>query len=241
MGFLEKSRPPPFGSGVGAAFGAEKFGGGQLGRQRGHVHRNKRPGTTSAGRVQGARHQLLAGAGRAAHQNRNVEIGHLGNCPSHFDEARAVTHHSPSGQTRIELRIEAVQHQQNDAAQQQQGAFLQVFRRQEAAFFHGFVVDHQGGRAAGPADRQTSGRGANLDPVPAQAGVGQGPQGTSGSGKCRLEPGNPADLPDQGQHRQQRPLSHPARIGVPQKGQAPGGKTASAGFGRQVRQSREVG
>ena len=87
MGVLDLADAPLLGAGEGAGLVAEKLAVQQRVRQAAAVARHERRVAAARMLVQGARHDLLAGAGLAADEHGQVGGGHLARQPDHMAHA----------------------------------------------------------------------------------------------------------------------------------------------------------
>ena len=91
MGLFETADMAPVGAGEGTGLVAEQFALQQLGRDGGGIERHERSGRARRFAVQGAGHQLLAGAGFAGDQHRQRHLGQAADGAEQGAHGRGVT------------------------------------------------------------------------------------------------------------------------------------------------------
>jgi hypothetical protein len=96
VGPFEVTRSPPVRPGKSAACSAEELRGGEGRRHGSQVEREVRPRPARAGRVNGVRHQLLAGTGLASQQDRCGDTGGPPDFAAQEGHGGAVSHQTES-------------------------------------------------------------------------------------------------------------------------------------------------
>ncbi len=216
VGALEEPRLVADRAGVGALDRPEQLGGGERRRDRPHVHRQAGAVAARAGLVDGAGHQLLAGAGLAAEQHGDLEVGHPADLVPHPLEPLALADQpEPLGGIGGQQRRQRVQQQDHPVGELEDHPSLDLLRGERARLRDQHPLRHQAGAA--PADGEGDGAlrlAGDQQGGTADAAVQQRP----GAGAVRrLEGGIQAgerDRPAGGQAAEDRPLAGPADVGM---------------------------
>jgi hypothetical protein len=173
VGALEVARPPPVGPGKGAARRAEELRGGERRGNRAQVEREIGPVPAWSGGVNGHGHELLAGAGLAAQQDRR---GHRRDPPdlaAQEDHGGAVAGQAEAlglarqdGRQEVEEQRHAIGEQDDDAAFDFGGRDLVLRTSPEE-------IDPAAAGLRCEPDRARLIAGGEVDRAPAQMGIGQ--------------------------------------------------------------------